>query len=273
MKPQRDIGLDLRGQIARATTVASAAEPLRLVVTRTVPLTRQGEPLGYLDVLLRLSCHGSGQGRGVLVFDWPTGVSSHSAIQMLERWNDRCGESATCKFGVLQLERRDAASGEVGSGDVHGVHLKVKFPLSEIPDALQELLDLAARAGLASAVHAEIERRQESRQEPGKEVGNAPRGHLRNGVPAAPKEGAGTPLQTTTPGQNRVKVEGQDQAKIERIVHNAVFDPKMHPHVNPNEEVCKSDGTTFRLVMKRMGGVPTRTWIHVRNGTARSSRR
>jgi hypothetical protein len=214
-----DVSLVLRSQIARATTLATPTEPVRLLARRRVPLTRDREQLGHLEVLLRLSCRGEGEGDGVLVFEWPSGASEHSVVRMLESWSERCGEAGTCHYRGLELERKDKRSGEAP-----GVHLKVKFPLSEIPNTLFELLDLAARVGFAEAVRAEIDLSQK------KPVGE------------------------------------EEQAKIDKIEHNAVFDAKIHPHVNPNEEVTASDGKVFRLVMKRVGSVRTRTWIHVQRG-------
>lgn len=246
MKQPHDVSLTLRGQIARATTMASAAEPLRLAVRRKCPLARQGERLGHLDVVLRLSCHGSGDGDGVLVFEWPSRASDHSAVRVLGNWSESCGEATTFRHRGLELECKEVTIGDEGSGGIPGVHLKVRFPLADIPNASFELLDLAARVGLSDAVRTELEQWQKRKQRPAED-------------PEPPAEERPETTTTTTP---------EEQAKIDKIVHNAVFDPELHPHVNPNEEVCQSDGTAFRLVMKRVGGRPTRTWIHVGSRSA-----
>jgi hypothetical protein len=255
MKQPHDVSLVLRGQIARAITMASAAKPLHLVVRRKVPLSRQGEQLGHLDVLLRLSCRGSGDGDGdgdgVLVFEWPGRASDHSAVRMLGEWSDRCNnDTATSHYRGLELERKDVTICSEELEEFPGVHLKVRFPLAEIPNALFELLDLAARVGLAGALRTELEQWQGTEQETDQE----PQSSQRPSV--------------STNGVTAMATNPEDQTKIETIVHNVAYDPKIHPHVNPNEEVRKSDGTVFRLVMKRVGGRPTRTWIHVGSRSA-----
>ncbi len=59
-----------------------------------------------------------------------------------------------------------------------------------------------------------------------------------------------------------------------------MFDAKVHPRVNPNEQVSNSDGVTFRLIMKRQGGRHKRVWLRMSkdagvavpaNGRTRSS--
>lgn len=154
----------------------------------------------------------------MIVFDWPSAASDHAVVRLLESWSLRCGDAGMSHYKGLELERKDRLD------EVPGVHLKVKFPLSEIPNSVFELLDVAGRVGFAEVLRTEIDQSQQ------KPIGE------------------------------------QEQAMIDKIVHNAAFDSKIHPHVNPNEEVRTSDGKVFRLVMKRVGGVRTRTWIHVQRG-------
>ncbi|MHC4077057.1 MAG: hypothetical protein ACYST0_01305 [Planctomycetota bacterium] len=254
MKSPHDVALGFRDQLARTAKKVQARRPLRILVKREVPLMRETQQLGHLELLLRLSFRGEGQGTGVLVFEWPDSAKDHSVVRMLQGWSDRCGQAGTCQDGVLELERKRVT--------LPGIHFKVEFPVTKVPGELLELFELAARTGLVTAARAEMERPQEPTAE---EVtaekvtaeGPTTNGPTTNGPAEAPHDHA-----RSTAANN-----GQDQAKVDAITHNAVFDPKVHPHVNPNQEVCTSKGVTFRLVMKRMGGRPTRVWVHVNGGT------
>jgi hypothetical protein len=235
MKSTHETALSFRDQMAKTAKAVRASRPLRVLAKRKVTLMRQAQHLGHLELLLRLSFKGEGQGTGVLVFEWPSSAEGHSVIRVLKNWSDRCGEAGTCQHGVIELECRPTP--------LPGVHLKVGFPVAEAPE---ELLELAARTGLLDRARAEIERSPElTVEEPAKEPAEEP-----------------LPRVESMAGTN-----GQDQSKIDAITHNALFDPKVHPHVNPNEEVCSSSGVMFRPVMKRMGGMRRRVWLHVSNGT------
>jgi len=234
MRSPHDVALAFCDQLSITAKKVRSDGPLRILVKREVPLVREAQQIGHLELLLRLSFRGKGQGTGVLVFEWPSTAKDHSVVRMLQGWSDRCGEAGTCQQGVLELERRSAA--------LPGVHLKVGFPASEIPEELLELFELAARTGLVDAARKEIERAPEPAEVPR----------------VSPRSTAAN--------------NGHDQAKVDAITHNAVFDPKVHPHVNPNEEVHNSNGVTFRLVMKRMGGRPTRAWLHVSGGANGATR-
>ncbi len=241
MTSPHDTALIFRDQIA---ATVQARKPLRILVKREVPLMRQTQQLGHLEILLRLSFRGDGQGTGVLVFEWPSSAEEHSVARMLGSWSARCGEAGTCNHGVLELESRPATA--------QGIHFKVKFSAAEVPDEMLELLELAARTGLVDAARAEIGQARE---------------------PAA-----GEPVEA--PAVEAAPIHGHDQARIDAITNKAVFDPKVHPRVNPNVEVSNSDGVRFRLIMKRLGGTHKRVWLRMSkaagvavpaNGRTRSS--
>ncbi len=249
MTSPHDTALAFRDQIAATAATVQARKPLRILVKAAVPLMSQTQPLGHLEMLLRLSFHGDGQGTGVLVFEWPSTAAEHSAARMLGSWSARCGEDGTCKHGVLELESRPATA--------QGTHFKVKFSAAEVPDEMLELLELAARTGLVDAARAEIEQARE---------------------PAAEEPVEAPAVQE--PAVEAAPIHGHDQTRIDAIANKAVFDPKVHPRINPNEEVSNSDGVTFRLVMKRQGGRPKRVWLRMSkdagvgvpaNGRTRSS--
>ena len=227
MTSPHDTALAFRDQIAATAATVQARKPLRILVKAAVPLMSQTQPLGHLEMLLRLSFHGDGQGTGVLVFEWASTAAEHSVARMLGNWSARCGDDGTCKHGVLELESRPATA--------QGIHFKVKFSAAEVPDEMLELLELAARTGLVDAARAEIEQARE---------------------PAA-EEPVEAPTLEAAP------IHSHDQARIDAITNKAVFDPKVHPRVNPNEEVSNSDGVTFRLVMKRQRGTPKRVWLRM----------
>ncbi|MHC4919040.1 MAG: hypothetical protein ACYTKC_05550, partial [Planctomycetota bacterium] len=104
MKSPHDVALGFRDQLARTAKKVRARRPLRILVKREVPLMRETQQLGHLELLLRLSFRGEGQGTGVLVFEWPDSAKDHSVVRMLQSWADRCGQAGTYQDGVLELE-------------------------------------------------------------------------------------------------------------------------------------------------------------------------
>ena len=78
MKSPHDVALGFRDQLARTAKKVQARRPLRILVKREVPLMRETQQLGHLELLLRRSFRGEGQGTGVLVFEWPDSAKDHA---------------------------------------------------------------------------------------------------------------------------------------------------------------------------------------------------
>lgn len=153
MGSSRATGQSLRRQLVSAAQQLRPAEALRLLEKRAAPLTRQGENLGSLSVLLRLTFQADAPARGVLVFEWPNTAATHAIVAGLERWSGRFGDRSN-RHGKLELARKPAPSDENGEPCTH---LNIGFSLADLTEETDLLWDIVARVGLAGAVPRLIE--------------------------------------------------------------------------------------------------------------------
>ncbi|MCA8973507.1 MAG: hypothetical protein KDC98_02245 [Planctomycetes bacterium] len=256
---------EFRRALVATAAMARPAVPLHLLSGRRAPLIGSAGPLGHLDVLLRLSCHGDGRGRGVLVFDWPTTAHGHSVVRLLEGFCARCDDGGHGGDDGMQIEcREDAIEGGHGATTMH---LKLHFAVTAIPDAMLELLALGCRIGLPRAVEVELGRYRQ-RLAAAAAAGDAAAGDAAAPAlasSAAPASAASAPTAdgVAAAASASPRVAHCEQDKIDRIVNHADFDGELHPHVDPNGEVTTSNGEVYRLVMRRTRVGQRRQWLRV----------
>lgn len=246
---------------------------MRLLAKRMAPLVRQKQSLGQLQVLLRLTFDAVAPARGVLVFEWPNAAHGHSIVSVLERWSGRCADGAS-RDGSMVLSCRSV---ENADDRTESTHLKVEFEVATLSESTDELLALAARVGLSDVLGGRGESAPKAKPaaEPAaKSVAEPVTKSVAKAIaptpaPAAPSRPRVQPVE---PKVSRPVVDPDEQAAIDNIAHNAVFDPSTHPPVSVNDEVTASSGVTFRLITKRLGGQRRRVWIRVAGGAQSVSR-
>ena len=258
MKSRTTPAAELRARLMRAAAELELESPLRLLAKRAAPLSRGGEQLGVLRVLLRLTFDRPATSRGVLVFEWPSTADQHSAVAPLTEWvkGDRSA-------GGVEVVCRDAVTG--GDEDpIAGTHLNVSFRLGELPEALHDLLALAAQVGVERPLLPPIERAERAREEAQRAAEQ----------PVAVEEPE--PVAEPVIAEPEIEPEAPRSvadARADAIVHNQTFDSTIHPSLAVNEEITNSGGITFRLVQKRVGGARRRVWTRVSTGVATAARR
>lgn len=279
---------ELRQRLIRAAAELDTDSPVRLLAKRTAPLARAGEPVGTLEVLLRLTFRSDAESRGVLVFEWPDTAFGHSAVAPLAGWVDR----ATMEDDLqgLLVSCRDAVIGQ-DAQELPGQHLKVGFPLSDVPEELDGLLDLVCRLGLDKVVLRGIDRAVEEREaaraaalaEPEPVPEPEPVVELEPELELEPEPEVAAPTEPAIiPAPEPVAEAAPEpeptpsvaDARADAIQHNQVFDSKIHPALSVNDEITNSRGETYRLVQKRMGDRRRRVWTRVANNVSvRAARR
>jgi len=285
MKSRTNPASELRARLMRAADELQPDSPLRLLAKRAAPLTRGGESVGVLEVLLRLTFRRD-EAHGVLVFEWPERASGHSAIAPLAGWVDQ--QTDPDELHGAEVSCSDVMIDNGADQEAAGKHLKVAFPLQDIPEDLLGLLGLAARIGVEKTLMQQIEKAKQDREaarieaelallepeptveEPVVEEEPVIEIEVEQPRPEPVVELEQPEPEPTSEPATQAPPPSVADARADAIEHNQVFDSKIHPQIAVNDEVTNSDGVTFRLVQKRRGSGRRRVWTRVTTGVVQS---